>query len=311
MICISRAKARWAGRWVSDLSQGESAAFHSSSNIRAMDIMLIQIVLILGSLEKLAAFQHVSTHHRHRLKASSFQDRQIDVFRNTKLRVDHRGEGETSDSDANEADGGSSYQSSGSITKGIVSSLTSLTNSIFEDSSSSPAASTSRTTATSLQAPTSSEELMQRIRNDYTQNNYLWTGNLDTSAFVSNCTFTDPTLSFVGVDKFVENVGNLVPVVNYLLGDEQLSRSELLDIKLNDEEKYIETRWNMVGELNKLFWRPKIDVIGRTKFWYNDNEKGENVQVYFYDEMWEIPAGLALMQLVTKAGTISNTRELD
>jgi len=138
---------------------------------------------------------------------------------------------------------------------------------------------------------------------------------LDTSSFASECTFTDPTLSFVGVDKYVENVCNLVPVVNYLLGQEQSSRSELLNITLNDEEGYVETRWNMVGELNRLAWKPRIDVIGRTKFWYRREEEEEErmgaggtaFRVYFYDEEWEIPAGLALLQLVTKAGTIANT----
>ena len=136
---------------------------------------------------------------------------------------------------------------------------------------------------------------------------------MDTSSFVYNCTFTDPTLSFVGVEKYIKNVGNLVPIVKYLLGDEQSSRSDLMNIALNDEEKYVETRWNMVGELNTLFWKPKIDVIGRTKFWYQESsqEKDDAIdsafQVYFYDETWEIPAELALLQLVTKAGTIANT----
>ena len=142
---------------------------------------------------------------------------------------------------------------------------------------------------------------------------------MDTSSFVSNCTFTDPTLSFVGVDKYIDNVGNLVPVVNFLLGEEQYSKSDLLNISINEEEQYVETRWNMVGELNALFWKPKIDVIGRTKFWYQymkletDDDSGEEskpaYQVYFYDEMWEIPAGLALLQLITKAGTIPNTNQ--
>lgn len=117
----------------------------------------------------------------------------------------------------------------------------------------------------------------------------------------------------MGVDNYITNVGNLVPIVNYLLGEEQMSKSELLDISWNKDEMYIETRWNMVGELNRLFWRPKIDVIGRTKFWYQEEKIDESAltsfQVYFYDESWELPAGLALLQLVTKAGTIANTGE--
>jgi hypothetical protein len=222
----------------------------------------------------------------------------------TRLCADYHRQGDTVD------DRGGSYQSSAPVTKGIVSSLTSLTNSILATTTSAPAATESNIIS---RAPTSPQELLTRIQNDYTENNYLWTGNLDTSSFISNCTFTDPTLSFVGVEKYIENVKNLVPVVRYLLGDEESSRSDLMNITLNDEEKYVETRWNMIGELNNLFWKPKIDVIGRTKFWYQEisQEKDDVIesafQVYFYDEMWEIPAGLALLQLVTKAETIPNT----
>lgn len=218
-------------------------------------------------------------------------------------------------------DGSSSYESSASLIKGIVSSLTSLINSIFQPTAqdnitpSTTISSSSLYTTTNDTAvpPTSPEELLTRIQNEYTTNNYLWTGNIDTSSFVSNCTFTDPTLSFVGVDKYITNVGNLVPVVNYLLGKEQYSKSDLLNITLNEKEQYVETRWNMVGTFNTLFWKPKIDVIGRTKFWYNEEDydvgDGRKIyQVYFYDEMWEIPAGLALLQLITPAGTVPNTK---
>ena len=222
--------------------------------------------------------------------------------------------------DKTSKDGSSSYESSASLIKGLVSSLTSLTNAIFQptqDNNMTP--STSYTTTNAAVPPTSPEELLIRIQNEYITNNYLWTGNIDTSSFVPNCTFTDPTLSFVGVDKYISNVGNLVPVINYLLGKEQYSKSDLLDITLNEKEQYVETRWNMVGTFNNLFWKPQINVIGRTKFWYNENEDdaanmnvGEGgktyYQVYFYDEMWEIPAGLALLQLITPAGTVPNTK---
>jgi hypothetical protein len=169
---------------------------------------------------------------------------------------------------------------------------------------------------------------MEKIKDDYVVNNYLWTGDIYLPAFEPNCQFTDPTLSFVGTDKFVSNVENLQPILDFLTKEDDVRKSDLLDIQLNDEEGYIESRWNMVGQLSVLPWQPKIDVIGRTKFWYRNtsmkasasasattsskdpNDGGEaqdNVsalRVFYYDEQWEMPAIRALLQLVTPAGTI-------
>jgi hypothetical protein len=94
--------------------------------------------------------------------------------------------------------------------------------------------------------------------------------------------------------------------------------SILLSIEDNPRDGYIETRWNMVGTLDKnpiLFWKPTIDVIGRTKFWYRRQEEKTNdddddqsgsyahsacyYQVWFYDEEWEVPAYKALLQLIS------------
>jgi hypothetical protein len=155
--------------------------------------------------------------------------------------------------------------------------------------------------------PSSATELMNRIRDDYVVNNYLWTGNIDLASFETDCRFSDPTLSFVGRDKFVSNVENLRIIVDKLVepGD---CRSDLLEITLNKEKQYVASRWNMVGKLNALPWKPRIDVIGRTKFWYRKVEDG--YRVYFYDECWELAAAKALLQLVTPAGTIPNRNQV-
>jgi hypothetical protein len=211
----------------------------------------------------------------------------------------------------------SGYEDSDAASKGLVSSLTALVNS-FAKQETSPAA------VPSGVPPASPEELLERIRRDYTVKNYLWTGDIDLPAFDEKCRFTDPTLSFTGTDQFVRNLHNLRPIVDAVIQRPDDCRSDLLDIKLTPE--YVQTRWNMVGELSALPWKPKIDVIGRTKFWYKqsavlnddtttstepatastaDSDKG--YRVFFYDEEWEIPAAKALLQLITPAGTIRNS----
>lgn len=233
-------------------------------------------------------------------------------------------------------DATSSYETSGASSKGIVSSLTGLVNFVMTPGSAKdddpvgktdgchawllcafvfhlmthstilpPLTPSSMPDALEQSPPTSTTELMTRIRDDYTVGNYLWTGDLDLASFEKDCRFTDPTLSFVGTDKFVSNVSNLRVIVDKLILEPDDCRSDLLDIFVNQKEQYVQSRWNMVGKLNALPWKPMIDVIGRTKFWYREVEDG-GYRVYFYDECWELPAAQALLQLVTPAGTIPN-----
>ena len=210
----------------------------------------------------------------------------------------------------------SGYADSSVASKGIVSGLTNFVNAVLpaDRTIAADASSISLTNVTTTN-PASPAELLARIRNDYVVKNYLWTGDIDLSAFDPDCRFTDPTLSFSGTDTFVKNIRNLRPIVEALTrssksnnnpaGDDETSncRSDLLDIALCDG--YVQTRWKMVGELTALPWKPRIDVIGCTKFWYEEGEEGW--RVYFYDESWEIPAGLALLQIITPAGTIPNS----
>ncbi|CAJ1935741.1 unnamed protein product [Cylindrotheca closterium] len=185
----------------------------------------------------------------------------------------------------------SSYSDTDAASKGFVSALTNVFNA---------AAGPSEDNSIRKQkaSPKNVEELQSRIRDDYEINNYLWTGKLDLDCFTDSCRFTDPTLTFQGTDKFKQNTDSLIPLVERFVENYQ---SILLDIRRTDE--YIETRWNMVGELNGLFWKPEINVIGRTKFWFNPKD----YLVYFYDESWEVPAFQALLQLVTPAKTFPNS----
>jgi len=171
--------------------------------------------------------------------------------------------------------------------KGFVSSLTSIVNFV----------SPSRPKDQEMQPPPSTPTLLlESIRDDYQIRNYLWTGDVELGCYENECKFTDPTISFEGKEQYVKNIQNLRPIIDALIEPGEC-QSDLLRIDLNDSENYVQTRWKMVGNLSRLPWKPNIDVIGRTKFWYRDVDNG--VRVYFYDEEWEIPAFRALLQLVT------------
>lgn len=166
--------------------------------------------------------------------------------------------------------------------------------------------------SSSLSVPKTPEELKDIIEKDYTENNYLWTGDIYLPAFAQDCLFQDPTLSFTGRDVFVKNVQNLQPVLRFVGLTNAQSKllsisSPIGDNKNNDDdddtntnEGYIETRWNMIGTFSNLWWKPTIDVIGRTKFRYRrDVDNDDALSVYFYDEVWEMPASEALLQIIT------------
>ena len=219
------------------------------------------------------------------------------ISRHTPLFANNAGENE------GEVASTSTYETSDASSRGIVSSLTGAVNLIMGT----PVDSAEKDERVLPPPPSSPEELLERIRNDYVQRNYLWTGDIDLAAFEEDCQFTDPTLTFTGRYKFVSNVSNLRPIVDALIEPGGCA-SNLLDISLNKKEGYVQSRWNMVGDLTGLPWKPRIDVIGRTKFWYNAHTD-ECVRVRFYDEEWEMPAYKALLQLVTKAGTISSSAD--
>lgn len=134
------------------------------------------------------------------------------------------------------------------------------------------------------------EQLLEGLRRDYLEA-YLWTGDIDPSLYEPSCSFTDPTISFKGLDVFQRNVASLRPLVNNFVDRYGV---QLLSIERVDDESSIVARWRMWGELN-FFWKPCIDVVGRTQFIYSPQNGN---RVCAYNETWEISAAEALLQLL-------------
>lgn len=190
---------------------------------------------------------------------------------------------------------GGGYEETNGASKGLVSALTNFVNqfSSNDDKNSTPDVGP---------LPTSPTDVLERLTADYVERNYLWTGDVDLASFTVDCTFQDPTIRFQGRGTFVKNVQNLRQVTDPLLGP---CRSELKSIALRDNDLYVETTWRMVGLLEGLFWKPCIDVPGRTKFWLQSTSSlSEEAcwQVCRYEEEWDIPAAQALWQIVKPSG---------
>ena len=110
--------------------------------------------------------------HMHRT-TNRQQQQQLQQHRNISISLN---ENSNNDDDATSA-GGTTYESSASFTKGLISSLTSLTNSIFQPPPTSSSSSSyrpiiSKTTlaTTSEKPPHTPHELLNRIQNEYNTN---------------------------------------------------------------------------------------------------------------------------------------------
>lgn len=78
----------------------------------------------------------------------------------------------------------------------------------------------------------SSEDLVEVLRRDFEDREFLWTGRLSLDAFEASCVFADPTLEFVGPDKFKKNAQSLEFVSKNLIAGR---RVDLLSIEDHTE----------------------------------------------------------------------------
>ena len=180
---------------------------------------------------------------------------------------------------------------SSTIAKNVVSSLTSLSNRLGIDNGSS----LDDFCYDYRKSDITTKDLVDSLRGDF-RRGYLFSGEIDPEIYAADCVFTDPTLSFSGLNTFRRNIANLRPAIEKYVG----SCAVLLhDIELKKAEKKVVAEWTMYGNIN-LPWRPIIDLRGETTYTYDDSKNGSaRGRIIDYSERWQIPAVIALLQLLT------------
>lgn len=195
------------------------------------------------------------------------------------------------------------YDESPPWVKQVVGGLTSVVNAVVPPPKSlaERAAQRAAERAADTSPPVSPEELLDGLRADFLEREYLFTGDITPNLYDEECVFTDPTLSFKGLATFERNLAALDPILNALLGDRAV---ELFDARLDKASNCIECRWRMSGGIN-LPWRPRIELRGRTRYSYDAARQGRIVR---YDEFWESSAAEQLLALLRPgAGPDSDT----
>ena len=183
------------------------------------------------------------------------------------------------------------FNTTPSPVKGLVSALTRLVN------AASGLAEPSNASVVDTRPPVTPAEVLAGVRGDFTERGYLWTGEISAELYDADASFTDPTLSFRGLATFQRNLQALQPVLRAVLRTREI---DLLDLTEgaegaeSGEAGYVEAAWRMGGDLS-LPWQPRIELTGRTRFYYSPARGGRIVR---YVESWDIPASEALLQIV-------------
>eukprot|EP00747_Dinoflagellata_sp_TGD_P181051 gnl/TRDRNA2_/TRDRNA2_34502_c0_seq1.p1 gnl/TRDRNA2_/TRDRNA2_34502_c0~~gnl/TRDRNA2_/TRDRNA2_34502_c0_seq1.p1 ORF type:complete len:311 (+),score=47.61 gnl/TRDRNA2_/TRDRNA2_34502_c0_seq1:106-1038(+) len=196
----------------------------------------------------------------------------------------------------NTSPAGGSYQDSGIFAKAIVGGLTAVVNTVFKPPQENMEMVEARRQQREAASPLSPADLVEGLREDFSERGYLFTGEISDGLYDDDCAFTDPTISFKGLDTFQRNLASLQPILNTFLSDDRqvILRSGPAII---DGKNKVRAEWTMSGGLKILPWKPRIELNGATTFTFNPKRKGRIVR---YDETWEISALEALGQLVRR-----------
>ena len=133
--------------------------------------------------------------------------------------------------------------------------------------------------------------VLDGLRRDFVENEYLWSGRITPELYDEDCVFTDPTLTFSGLSTFEANLANLDPYIERFVPP--AGRAVELDSLELADDGAVEARWRMVGDI-AVPWKPRLDLRGCTRYTLG----GDGGRIVRYDESWAITPAEALLQLV-------------
>lgn len=131
------------------------------------------------------------------------------------------------------------------------------------------------------------------IREDYSQE-YFVTGKGKMLSYAKDCEFSDPFVSFKGLERFKQNVGNLGGMMRDV---------DLKITSFEETEEGVATEWRFSCVLD-LPWRPALAASGGTRHVIDE----ETNSVVKHIERWDVEPGKVLKQLLKPASKIPESQ---
>lgn len=142
---------------------------------------------------------------------------------------------------------------------------------------------------------TTRAETIDLLAKDY-EKNYFIGGESEMKAYSSSCVFADPFVSFTGLDRFKQNVGNL----GTSLRDVECKVLKTVDNGVGGVIFY----WKFSAVVDALPWRPKLAASGNTTHVLDDANK-----VVKHIEAWDVDPWVVLKKLLVPKRRSPQSRE--
>ncbi|KAK9820971.1 hypothetical protein WJX81_003813 [Elliptochloris bilobata] len=102
------------------------------------------------------------------------------------------------------------------------------------------------------------DALLDLLRADFEQHAYFVTGDICEGIYQQDCFYGDPTVSFIGLQRWRSNLQLLVPFL-------EQPRIILLSLAADPQARMVQAEWRLITRL-RLPWQPRIDILGATEY---------------------------------------------